>query len=145
MIIPSIEKEYQELKIELKICKIGGLFIALYRQKEVPNLIIQSLRNDHDLDGFLHFPLDIDEKKVAFPILFEQTFEQTGNKSNIYHVLGIEDNLSEKAAQEFLGYLQYARERLKAKPYSLVFWITPEFEKTLFFDQLGKPFHQNHQ
>ncbi len=133
MLISSIEEQYEELKTELKICKIGGLFIALYRQQEVPKLIIELLRNDDELDGFLHFPLDVDEKKVAFPIFFEQTFEQTGKKSNIYHVLGIEENLSEKAAQEFLGYLQYARERLKAKPYSLVFWITPEFEKTLFF------------
>ena len=59
MIIPSIEKEYQDLKTELKICKIGGLFLALYRKKEVPKLIIQLFRNDDDLDGFLHFPLDI--------------------------------------------------------------------------------------
>ncbi|MEA5536223.1 pentapeptide repeat-containing protein [Crocosphaera sp. XPORK-15E] len=133
MMIPSIEKEYKELKTELKICKIGGLFLALYRNKEVPKFIMKLLENDNDLEGFFQFPLSIDEQKIPFPIVFEQTFEQIGNKSNIYHVLGIEENLSSEAVKEFIGYLQYARERLKAKPYSLVFWISPELEKALFF------------
>ncbi|NES85770.1 MAG: hypothetical protein F6K10_32700 [Moorea sp. SIO2B7] len=133
MNISSIEKQYQELKTELKICKIGGIFVALYRNKEVPKLIMKLLENNDDLEGFFQFPLYIDEKKVPFPILFEQTFEQIGNQSNIFHILGIEENISSEAIKEaFLGYLQYARERLKAKPYSLVFWITPEFEKKLF-------------
>ena len=133
MSISSLEKEYQEFKTELKICKIGGLFLALYCNKEVPKLIIKKLENDNDLEVFFQFPLYINEKKVPFPILFEQTFEQMGNKNNIYHVLGIEENLSSAKAKEFLEYLQYARERLKAKPYSLVFWITPELEQKLFF------------
>ena len=133
MTLLSLEKQYQEFKTELKICEIGGLFLALYRNEEVPNLIIKKLKNDDDLDGFLHFLLCMDEKKIPFPILFEQTFEQMGNHSNIFHVLGIEENLSSAKSKEFLGYLQYARERFKAKPYSLVFWVTPEFEKELFF------------
>ncbi|MGK7958202.1 MAG: hypothetical protein AB4063_23540, partial [Crocosphaera sp.] len=129
----SIEERYKEFKIELKICKIGGLFLALYCNKEVPKLIMTLLKNDADLEDFFQFPLDMDEKKVPFPILFEQTFEQMGKKSNIYHILGIKENLSSEVAKEFLGYLQYARERLKAKHYSLVFWITSDFEKELFF------------
>ncbi len=133
MTISSIKKQYKELKTELKICKIGGLFLALYRNKEVPKLMMKSLENDDDLEGFFQFPVDMDEKKIPFPILFEQTFEPIGNESNIFHILGIEENLSSEAVKEFLGYLQYARERLKAKPYSLVFWITPDFEKKLFF------------
>jgi hypothetical protein len=132
MTIASIKEQYKELKTELKICKIGGIFLALYRNKKVPKIIMTLLENDEDLEGFFQFPLHIDEEKIPFPILFEQTFEQMGNESNIFHVLDIEENLSSEAVKEFLGYLQYARERLKAKPYSLVFWITPEFEKELF-------------
>lgn len=70
-------------------------------------------------------------KKIPFPILFEQKFEQMGNKSNIFHILCIE-NLSSEAVKEFLGYLQYAKEHFKAKSYSLVFWTTPELEKVIF-------------
>ena len=111
------EKRYKKFKTELKICKIGGLFLALHNNKEIPKLIIQKLKHEDDLKGFFQFPLYMDEKKVPFPIFFEQTFEQMGNENNIYHVLGIEENLSSEAAKEFLGYLQYARERFKAKPY----------------------------
>ena len=127
------EKRYKKFRTELKICKIGGLFLALYRNKEVPEAIIKLLENDDYLAGIFQFPLYMNKDKVRFPILFEQTFEQMGSQSNIYHVLGTENNLSSAKAKEFLGYLQYARERFKAKPYSLVFWITPEFEKELFF------------
>ncbi|MDJ0902745.1 MAG: pentapeptide repeat-containing protein [Xenococcus sp. MO_188.B8] len=105
----------------------------------MPKLIIEKLQNDDELRDFFEFQLDMNEKKVPFPILFEQTFEQMGNQSNIFHVLGIEENLSLEAVKEFIGYLQYARERLKAKRYSLVFWITPHFEKELFF--LAPDFH----
>ncbi|MGK7874096.1 MAG: NACHT domain-containing NTPase [Xenococcaceae cyanobacterium] len=129
MSISSIDKQYKELKTELKICKIGGLFLALYRNQEVPELVITLLEND--LEGFFQFRLHMDEQKVPFPIFFEQSFQQMGKQSNIFHILGIE-NLSSEAVKNFLGYLQYGRERLKAKPYSLVFWITPDFEKELF-------------
>jgi len=129
-----LKKQYEKLKIELKICKIGGLFLALYQNPKTPESIIKLLKNDDDLKDFFQFKLYIDAKKIPFPILFEQTFEQLGNKNNIYHVLGIEDNLSPEEVKEFLGYLQYARERFKAKPYSLVFWIKPDFEKQLFLE-----------
>ena len=133
------EKLYNKFKIELKICKIGGLFLALYHNGKVPDLIIQKLKNEDALKEFFQFSLYMDEKKIPFPILFEQTFEQMGRKSNIYHVLGIEENLSSDAVKELLGYLQYARDRLSAKQYSLVLWITPHLEKQLF--DLAPDFH----
>ncbi|RKZ93231.1 MAG: hypothetical protein DRR19_01780 [Candidatus Parabeggiatoa sp. nov. 1] len=120
---------YDELKMELAICQIGGLFLALYEDENVPELIISKLQKD--LPDYFQFSVQMTEKKVWFPIFFEQTFEQVGKQSNIYHVLGIE-TLSEKSQEDFLQYLQYGRERFKALPYSIVFWIHPPFAKKLF-------------
>lgn len=127
-----LKEQYIEFKTELEICKIGGLFLALYSDQKVCDLVIEKLKNDPDLKDFFQFSLWIDKSKLAFPILFDQTFQQMGKESNIFHVLGIE-NLSAEPLEELLGYLQYARERFKSKPYSIVFWITPELRKKLFF------------
>jgi uncharacterized protein YjbI with pentapeptide repeats len=120
---------YEELKMELAICQIGGLFLALFEDENVPELIITKLQKD--LPDYFQFSVQMTEKKVWFPILFEQTFEQVGKQSNIYHVLGIEA-LSEKSQADFLQYLQYGRERFKALPYSIVFWMHSPFAKKLF-------------
>ncbi len=122
-------RRYQKLKTELAICQIGGLFLALYQDENVPELIISKLQKD--LPNYFQFSVPMTEKKVWFPIFFEQTFEQVGKQSNIYHVLGIEV-LPEKSQADFLQYLQYGRERFKALPYSIVFWMHPPFAKELF-------------
>jgi hypothetical protein len=122
-------RRYQKLKTELAICKIGGLFLALFEDENVPELIITQLQKD--LPGYFQFSVPMTEKKVWFPIFFEHTFEQVGKQSNIYHVLGIE-MLPEKSQADFLQYLQYGRERFKALPYSIVFWMHPPFAKELF-------------
>jgi len=121
---------YKEFKTELKICKIGGLFLALYRDKKTIDVIINQL--EKDLPDYFVFKLQMDAQKVGFPTFFEQTFAQTGKKSNIFHVIGIE-TLPDELRSNFMDYLQYTRERFKAKPYSIVFWITPQSEKQLFF------------
>ena len=133
MKVLQAKEYYQELKTELEICDIGGLFIALHNNKKTPSLIINQLQEEEELKHYFQLPIYIDKKKLPFPILFEQTFEQIGSNSNIYHVLDIEKNLSSADINTFIQYLQYARERLKAKPYSLVFWITPELEKQLSY------------
>lgn len=127
---------YDELKIELRICKIGGLFLALYKEKDVPENIINNMRKELT-DQFL-FTINMDERKVPFSTFFGQSFEQIGKQSNIFNVLGIEQ-LSTSSIIDFIRYLQYGRERFKSKPYSIVFWITPELEKQLFF--IAPDFH----
>jgi len=120
---------YKELKIELQICQIGGLFLGLYHDENIIDTVINHLKRD--LSEQFVLPLQITPQKVGFPTFFEQSFEHTGKKSNIFHVIGIE-TLSEKLQSNFIAYLQYTRERFKAKPYSIVFWITPQFRKQLF-------------
>ena len=125
----TANRQYEELKTELEICQIGGLFLALYEDKNVPELI--RVRLQQDLPDYFQFPLQMTDKKVWFPIFFEQCFEQMGKHSNIYHAFGIEA-LSEKSQKDFMQYLQYGRERFKALPYSIVFWVHPPFAKQLF-------------
>ncbi len=121
---------YRGLKTELRVCKIGGIFLALYQDERVIDLIIHHLKQD--LSEQFVFSLEMTPQKVGFPTFFEQSFEQTGTESNVFHVRGIEQ-LSEQLQSNFINYLQYTRERFKAKPYSIVFWVTPEFRKRLFF------------
>jgi hypothetical protein len=120
---------YKEFKTELQICNIGGLFLALYQDEKIIELIIKGLKED--LPDYFVFQLQMSDQKVAFPTFFEQTFSQMGKKSNIFFVTGIE-RLPEKLRLKFIDYLQNTRERFKAKPYSIVFWITPQFEEQLF-------------
>lgn len=68
----KIEQLYNELKIELKICKIGGLFLVLYKDEAIPEIIINRLRKDLP-DQFL-FSVYMDERKVPIPIFFGQCF-----------------------------------------------------------------------
>ncbi|MCP4344687.1 MAG: hypothetical protein GY795_04060 [Desulfobacterales bacterium] len=121
---------YKKLKTKLSVCRIGGLFLALYKNEYIIDMIIEQLKKD--LPEYFIFQLQMNPQKVAFPTFFEQSFEQTGKKSNIFHVTGIE-TLPSELKYNFIDYLQYTRERFKAKPYSLVFWMTPLFEKQLFF------------
>ena len=121
---------FGEFKIELQICKIGGLFLALYQDQRIIDIIINHLKRE--LPDYFVFSLQMNPQKIGFPTFFEQSFEQIGRKSNIFHVVGI-DTLSQEFQSNFIAYLQYTRERFKAKPYSIVFWITPQFRKQLFF------------
>lgn len=133
MELPTIEFDnpgYNELKTELQICKIGGLFLALYKDKRIIKLIINYLK--HDLPEQFIFSLRMNSQKIGFPTFFDQTFEQTGKQNNIFHVIGI-DQLPEELQKNFINYLEYTRERFKAKPYSIIFWVTPQFERQLFF------------
>lgn len=127
--IIDTKRTYSEFLSELRVCKIGGLFLALYDNEKVPEVIIDQLKKDLP-DNFI-FTLHMDEEKVWFPTFFEQTYLQLGTKSNIFHVLDV-DKLSETLRSDFFEYLQYARERFKSKPYSLIFWIPPNFERELF-------------
>jgi len=120
---------YKEFKTELQICSIGGLFLALYCDEKLIEIVIRELKRD--LPDYFIFQLQMSAQKEGFPTFFEQTFTQIGSKSNIFYVIGIE-TLSEESKSNFIDYLQYTRERFKAKPYSLIFWITPQFEKRLF-------------
>jgi len=78
------------------------------------------------------------EQKIPFSIFFGHSFEQMGKQSNVFHVIGIE-KLSEDSRIGFFRYLQRGRERFKSKPYSIVFWVTKQFEKQLF--HLAPDFH----
>ncbi len=120
---------YKELKLELEICKIGGLFLALYEAEQIVDIIIKHL--EQDLPQQFVFSLHMTPQKVGFPTFFEQSFEHTGKKSNIFHLVRIE-KLSEQLQSNFIDYLQYTRERFKSNPYSIVFWITPLFRRQIF-------------
>lgn len=122
---------YNEFKTELEICRFGGLFIALYKERKIIDLVIGRLK--HDLPEYFIFSLQMTPQKISFPTFFEQTFEETGGANDIFHVIGIE-GLSEELQVNFINYLQYNRERFKTKPYSIIFWTTPSFEKKLFFN-----------
>lgn len=125
----DIRQTYEALQTELRINKIGGLFLALYDIEAMPEMVITRL--ERDLPEQFHFRLHMDEQKVAFPIFFRYTFEEIGKQSAIFHVLGIED-LPESSISDFLSYLQLQRDNLEDKRYTLVFWISPHLEKRLF-------------
>jgi hypothetical protein len=125
----SEHTSYRQLKIELEICRIGGLFTGLYDDKRIVDVIIKQLKRD--LPNIFIFKLEMNSLKVGFPTFFEQSFKQTGKKSNIFNVVYIEQ-LSNELQRDFISYLQFTRERFKSLPYSIVFWITKEFEKQLF-------------
>ncbi|MCP4350009.1 MAG: SUMF1/EgtB/PvdO family nonheme iron enzyme [Desulfobacterales bacterium] len=122
-------RQYEELKTELEICQIGGLFLALYEDEKIPDLIISRLQEE--LPDFFHFRLHMTDEKILFPLFFSQSFEQLGSHSNIFHVFDIEA-LSEKSPENFIQSLQHGREGFKSMPYSIVFWIYPQFVKKLF-------------
>ncbi|WP_372366318.1 pentapeptide repeat-containing protein [Candidatus Uabimicrobium sp. HlEnr_7] len=125
----SVEENYDDLVTELRICRTGGLFLAFYQDECVANAIICKLKKE--LGEQFQFELEIDKHKMGFPLFFEQTFEQLGEKSNIFHVTGTE-KLNTSDQDELIKHLQYGRERFKSKPYSLVFWINSKFSKKLF-------------
>ena len=116
---------YRELRTELEICRIGGLFFALYKDKRLPSIVIERLKED--LPDHSHSTLYMDEEKINFPVFFEHSFVQTGRKSNILHVLEIEEQ-PEKPITDFF---RRGRESFKPTPYSIVFWISPDFERAL--------------
>jgi len=115
--------------MELQTCNIGGLFLALYREKIRIDEIISNL--EKDLSDFFIFRLHINEHKIDFPTFFQNTFSQLGTRSNIFHLLDFE-TLTDELKLNFLNYLQYTRERFKNNPYSIVFWISPQTEKNFF-------------
>ena len=59
-------RQYQELKTELEICQIGGLFLALYEDENVPKFIMECLQQD--MPNYFQFELKMTDKKVWFPI-----------------------------------------------------------------------------
>ncbi len=126
----DIRQTYEALQTELRINKIGGLFLALYDDEANSEKIIERL--ERDLPEQFHFRLHMDEQKVPFPIFFRYTFEEVGKQSAIFHVLGIED-LPESSISDFLIYLQLHRDNFEAKRYRLVFWVSPQLEKRLFY------------
>lgn len=127
---------YRRFVTELQIGKIGGLFLALYKDVRIIEVIMDYLMED--LPNHFIFPIKISSEKVALPVIFEQAFKQIGRKSNLFHVIGIED-LSEIEKKEFFNNLQTARERFKAKHYSIIFWVKPPTEKEIFL--LAPDFH----
>jgi len=129
-------RQYEELKIELKICKIGGLFVAIYETEYIIESIISKLQED--MPECFHFQLQMTDEKLIFPIFFSQTFEYVGQQSNIFHVLEIE-KLSKNSQNEFIQSLQYGREQFKSHFYSLVFWVKPDFINLLF--HIAPDFH----
>ena len=80
----SLNRIYEEFKTELAICQIGGLFLAIYENPQVPTLIMGKLQKD--LPEYFQFPLQMTDKKLWFSIFFGESFEQTGEKSNIFHL-----------------------------------------------------------
>ncbi len=125
----SFEEEFEGLASELSFCQSGGLILALYLHEEVRETVMARLREE--LPSHFHFPLQLNNLKIQFSTFFSQTFEQTGEHSDVFHVLGIEQ-LSEAAQLEFLRSLQYGRENFKSLGYSLVFWVSPAFVTKLF-------------
>lgn len=120
---------YRKFANELAICRKGGLFLVIYEHAAVKEAIIARLREE--LPDHFQFPLQLSPLKTEFSTFFRQTFEQTGEQSDIFHVLGIEQ-LPEAAQLEFLRSLQYGRENFKSLGYSLVFWVSPAFVTKLF-------------
>jgi hypothetical protein len=125
----SYEEAFEGLAGELSFNQSRGLFLALYPSEAVRETVIARLREE--LPGYFQFLLQLNPLKTEFSTFFCQTFEQTGEYSDIFHVLGIEQ-LSEAAQLEFLRSLQYGRENFKSLGYSLVFWVSPAFVTKLF-------------
>lgn len=122
---------YLSLSTELRICDIGGLFVAIYKDVDYVDYVVNQLKID--LSNQFIFEINIDSNKIWFPNFFEQMFEQIGLSSNVFNLLGIE-LLSAEDQTIFLKHLQLAREQFKPLPYSIVFWITADFEKRMFYE-----------
>ncbi len=125
------DRQYEELKIELAVCQIGGLFLAIYEEEQALEFVMARLQKD--LPKHFQFPLQMTAPKVWFPIFFGESFERLGKQSNIFHVLGI-DKLPEKSLEDFVKHLECNRERFKARPYSLVFWISSRVVKKICYN-----------
>jgi hypothetical protein len=123
------EQEYQQLKTELMIGNIGGLFLGLYHDNQLPTHIINRLQND--LPQQFNFELYINKDKINFPVFFRYLFEEINQQAVVYHILGM-DELAPNDLEDFLKNLQYNRDNFKALSYSLVFWVKADFVKTLF-------------
>jgi hypothetical protein len=119
---------YKSLKTELNICKTGGVFLALYRDKNQIDSVISSL--EKDLPDFFSFRLVMTPEKIGFPGFFEGSFNHTGKQSNIFHVIRTEE-MPDRLQTDFIAYLQFTRERFKSEKYSIIFWVTPDFEKRM--------------
>ncbi|MCP4345273.1 MAG: pentapeptide repeat-containing protein [Desulfobacterales bacterium] len=120
---------YREFMTELEICKKNSMFLALYGDINIIKLIFTHLKKSLPDSFALTFPVSSNPDFAPF---FKKISARKGEKSNIIHVVGIE-NLPEHLISNITDYLQYTREHFKSVPYSLVFWIPPQFEKQLFF------------
>ncbi|WP_207689103.1 pentapeptide repeat-containing protein [Desulfonema limicola] len=138
---------YQELKTEIKICKPGAIFSIVCPDDAVIHGLIENMQQDmnHDIVS-----LFMSEDDTDFQSFFQQNFDlkcetenageqNPGNGQNqdwetkkIINISGI-NNLNEDLHPDLIGCIQYLSICLRSVPYIVALWITPEFEKQIFF------------
>ncbi len=121
---------YKEFMTELKICRTGGVFLSLYKNKSAIKNICG--RIERSLPEYLILPMEVHSKKTEISAFLEKESPYSGKKSNIFHIIET-DSPTEQFISDFIDYLLYTRKRFKSRPYAMVFWVTPEFEKQLFY------------
>ncbi len=123
-------RHYEEMKTELKVCEIGGLFLAICKNEQNQKLIISELQKD--IPGYNHVEKEMKDKEIeiAFPVLFSK-IDMQANKRYIFHVLKIE-SLKEESKNKFIQSLERNRELFKSGNYSIIFWVTHQFVNDLY-------------
>ncbi len=87
-----------------------------------------------DLPGYTTIPLDMTASGVNPDTVFRQASETVAaeKRTCLFHLTGIEA-LPEERRFDILGYLQDFRQRHIECPSVILLWITPSFEKLLFY------------
>ena len=122
--------EYSQLLIDLSFCNFGGLILSISDNSEIPDYIIANLQLD--MPERFQLVLQITDYKTLFPIFFSKAFESLGSQPVIFHVVGL-TRMTEFMLDKLILNLQNNRELFKKGAYILVFWITKEVEKKIFY------------
>ncbi len=120
---------YRELKTELNLSGISGMFSIVSPSPELTEAIIAYLKKD--LPGFQTVSVNLSTDEVNFTEFFKTDAAQQAGK-RIFHIQHMEE-MSESAWQDFMGFLQTFPIGFPFRDCALLLWISPEFEDRLFF------------
>lgn len=130
---------YNELKTEIDICKPGAVFSVSCPDQAIIKGIILHMEQEFETHNLFSF--FINEENTDYQDFFKQAFtdiektntdRQEPGKKNIFFITGIH-NLKEEIRTDFIGYILSIQDLFKSSLYALILWITPEYEKEIFY------------
>ncbi|MEZ4524297.1 MAG: pentapeptide repeat-containing protein [Desulfobacterales bacterium] len=120
---------YRDLKTELKLSGINGIFSIVSPSPELTGAIIAYLKKD--LPDIHAVSVSLSGTEGNFAEFFQTDPPGQAGK-HLFHIQHMEE-MSEKACEDFMGFLQTFPRDFPSGDCALLLWISPEFEDRLFF------------